>query len=197
MPMPMSAPYGQTASNLWGPYLLDVGDGNAIEVSVHTLPKPLQREFNHVFPESNLNLHMYNDADAVFLAIPTNQKARVDLVAVGEHIEDEKDRLLNVYMGFAETICQRIRQAGYFSDYIDPCSGLPMLTLNCSKVFSEVDGMQCCLSYKAYDAGMCKILMHPSFGSYVYPGTMFCFAPKDLAIDIITKSYAFVGPKDL
>jgi hypothetical protein len=30
------------------------------------------------------------------LAIPTNQKAREDLVAIGDHIEKEKDRLLNV-----------------------------------------------------------------------------------------------------
>jgi hypothetical protein len=30
------------------------------------------------------------------LAIPTNQRAKEDLVAVGEHIEREKDRLLNV-----------------------------------------------------------------------------------------------------
>ena len=69
------------------------------------------REFGHVFNDQYLR---FNDDDehatmAVgrtndnesssglrLLAIPTNQRAREDLVAVGEHIEEEKDRLLNV-----------------------------------------------------------------------------------------------------
>ena len=36
------------------------------------------------------------------LAIPTNQRAREDLVGVGDHIEQEKDRLLNVVSIFLE-----------------------------------------------------------------------------------------------
>ena len=189
MNSPPPPAYGQTSSTLWGPYALDKGDGNTIEVSVHTLPKPLQREFNHVFHESNLNLEGMS-SDAVFLAIPTNQQARVDLVAVGDHIEEEKDRLLNVFMELARDICLKIRERGYWADYIDPCSGLPMLTLDCSKVYSEVDGMECCLGYKSYNAGFCKILTHPRWGSAVYPATMFCYAPKDVVMEIISKSYA-------
>ncbi|GKY92448.1 hypothetical protein MPSEU_000215300 [Mayamaea pseudoterrestris] len=182
--------YGQTSSTLWGPHLLNDGDGNNIEVSVHTLPKPLQREFNHVFHESNMNLDgMSDNEDAVFLAIPTNQQARVDLVAVGDHIEQEKDRLLNVFMDFARVVCHKLKGAGYWSDFIDPCSGLPMLTLDCSKVYSEVDGMECCLGYKSYNAGFCKILTHPRWGSSVYPATIFCYAPKAVVIEIITKTY--------
>lgn len=70
---------------------------NLIECSVHILPKPLLREFRHVFGESYLR-----DVDSMeidqweTLAIPTNQRAREDLVAVGDKIEFEKDRLLNV-----------------------------------------------------------------------------------------------------
>jgi hypothetical protein len=36
------------------------------------------------------------------IAIPTNQRAREDLVAIGEHIEKEKDRLLNVVSLFSD-----------------------------------------------------------------------------------------------
>lgn len=115
---------------------------DTLEVSVHTLPRPLQREFQHVFGDSPVIDGM---SDAEFLAIPTNQRAREDLVGVGDHVEAEKDRLLNVFMDFARAVCDRVRQAGYWSDYIDPCSGLPMLTRDCNKVYSEVDGMECCL----------------------------------------------------
>lgn len=156
---------------------------------MHTLPRPLQREFNHIFHPSNLPADLEGISDAVFLVIPTNQEARVDLVGIGEHIEEEKDRLLNVYMAFARTVCLKIRKAGYWSDYIDPCSGLPMLSPNCNKVFSEVDGMECCLGYKSYNAGFCKILTHPLWGSKVYPASIFCYAPKDFVVDTIANCY--------
>ena len=80
-------------------------DGDAsLECSVHTLPKPLLREFRHVFGESYLegnNNAMDDDTTTTLelLALPTNQRARQDLVAVGDHIEQEKDRLLNVVRG--------------------------------------------------------------------------------------------------
>jgi len=67
---------------------------NALECSVHTLPKQLLREFKHVFGDQYL--FGPNGGERDLLAIPTNQRARQDLVAVGDHIEQEKDRLLNV-----------------------------------------------------------------------------------------------------
>lgn len=75
------------------------GSDDSIECSVHTLPKPLQREFRHVFGDAYLetgadSLHLQLSCE--ILAIPTNQRAREDLVAVGDHIESEKDRLLHV-----------------------------------------------------------------------------------------------------
>ena len=171
------------------------GSRDGLEVSVHTLPKPLEREFNHCFDERSLNFDQYRglpqDADefrigdAEFLAIPTNQRARHDLVGVGDDIEREKDRLLNRYMEFARLVCEKIRSRGYWADYIDPCSGLPFLSLNCNKVYSEVDGMECCLGYRAYNAGFCKILVHPVWGSSVYPATMFAYAPRKLVKDIL------------
>lgn len=66
-----------------------------IECSLHTLPKPLMREFKHVFAEKYLNGDTSMGGVVEILAIPTNQHARHDLVAVGDEIEAEKDRLLN------------------------------------------------------------------------------------------------------
>jgi Methylmalonic aciduria and homocystinuria type D protein len=136
-----------------------------------------------VFAEKNLP--EISDPAAEILAIPTNQMALYDLVATGEAVEQEKDRLLNVFMHFSHTLCERILKAGYWADYIDPCSGLPMITLNCNKVYSEVDGMECCLNYKSYNAGFCKVLMHPRWGTAVYPATIFSIAPRHLVIQLL------------
>jgi hypothetical protein len=97
---------------------------NPIQCSLHILPKPLLREFYHVFADKHLDFQTNNEeqqkeiehnstsnninnhdhattfssttttAIPELLAIPTNQHARHDLVAVGEEIEEEKDRLL-------------------------------------------------------------------------------------------------------
>jgi hypothetical protein len=79
-----------------------LGSNDALECSVHNLPKQLLREFRHVFQDEYLkpletNVAMTNiNEEMVLIAIPTNQRAREDLVAIGDHIEKEKDRLLNV-----------------------------------------------------------------------------------------------------
>ena len=60
-----------------------------------------------------------------------------------------------------------------------------MLTHDCNKVYSEVDGMECLLNYKSYNAGFCKILTHPTWGSSVYPATIFTHCPPNVAMEIV------------
>jgi Methylmalonic aciduria and homocystinuria type D protein len=93
------------------------------------------------------------------------------------------------FLEFGEELCGKLRRLGYWADYIDPCSGLPMLTRDCNKVYSEVDGMECLLNYKAYNAGFCKVLTHPRWGSAVYPATIFCYAPRDVVSAVLRESY--------
>jgi hypothetical protein len=57
-----------------------------LECSVHLCPKALRRELSRIFPDTEIT----DD----FLAIPTAQHAKMDLVRVGEEVEDEKDALL-------------------------------------------------------------------------------------------------------
>jgi Methylmalonic aciduria and homocystinuria type D protein len=92
-------------------------------------------------------------------------------------------------MDFGHQVCSKLRSLGYWADYIDPCSGLPMLTPHCNKVYSEVDGMEVLLNYRAYNAGFCKVLQHPTWGSAVYPATMFAHAPRQVVMDILKEMY--------
>ena len=88
-----------------------------------------RREFDHVFGNNYLMGQKQEDVPMEgmqLLAIPTNQRAREDLVNIGDHIECEKDRLLNVFMQFGASLCEKLRSYGFWADYIDPCSGLPV-----------------------------------------------------------------------
>jgi Methylmalonic aciduria and homocystinuria type D protein len=70
---------------------------------------------------------VFRDLDITDLAVVTTcQRARVDLVGVGPDVESEKDRLLHVFQGWAQRVCEDLRQRDVWCDYIDPCSGLPV-----------------------------------------------------------------------
>lgn len=64
-----------------------------MEFSVHEPPKSLKRELKLVFPGVDVE-------DLVI--IPTCQHAIHDLVQMGQEIEQEKDRLLEVVISFFE-----------------------------------------------------------------------------------------------
>lgn len=48
-----------------------------------------------------------------------------------------------------------------------------------------VDGMECLLNYKAHNAGFCKVLTHPKWGSAVYPATIFAYAPRETVTKLV------------
>jgi hypothetical protein len=123
-----------------------------IECSLHVLPKQLLREFQHVFGENYLSMATASshgdsmDVDTTssssspleMLAIPTNQHARHDLVAMGDEIEEEKDRLLNC-VGYNH---QRIVQICHMLSNIlfMPCSDVfSFLNLEKNSVVSSVN----------------------------------------------------------
>ena len=78
--------------------------GDVLECSVHTLPNSLVREFHHVFAKKHLCQSRPGAEPLDLLAIPTNQRARMDLVNVGDHVEQEKDRLLNTVSRLSSTV---------------------------------------------------------------------------------------------
>lgn len=103
----------------------------------------------------------------------------MDLVQWGENTDQEKDRLLEKFMAFAKAVCAHLAARGHWADYIDPCSGLPMINRNTGSVYGEVEALVTLLGYKTQNAGCCKIVLHPRWGSSVYPASIFAKAPVE------------------
>jgi hypothetical protein len=76
-----------------------------------------------------------------------------------------------------------MKKENYFADYFDPCSGLPAKTLESNQVFSEVQAAQTLLGYKVMNASCCKILLHPEWGSAVYPASIVIQAPAQIVVE--------------
>ncbi|CAN0407137.1 unnamed protein product, partial [Ectocarpus fasciculatus] len=133
-------------------------------------------ELNHVFPDKG---------PSMLRAVATMQHANMELARWGEDVEAEKDALLEKFLAFSAAVSEYLIREGHWADYIDPCSGLPMVN-HSNNVYSEVDGMQTLLGYSVQNAGFCKILLHPTWGSAVFPATLFTNA----SLGVITESLA-------
>lgn len=112
----------------------------------------------------------------------------MELVNFGEDSDIEKDHLLERFMEWAKKVCNKLILLGYFSDYIDPCSGLPMIHQEGNNVYDEVAALNAVLGYSVQNAGCCKIILHPKWGSAVYPATMFTKAPIEHVLTAIAQT---------
>ncbi|GFR40709.1 hypothetical protein Agub_g1315 [Astrephomene gubernaculifera] len=152
-----------------------------MEYSVHGVPASMKREIQTVFPTVDLEK---------LLIVPTCQRSTVDLVKTGENVENEKDRLLERFMAWAKTVCDQLTSAGHWADYIDPCSGLPMVHTDLNTVYPEVAALSILLGYQTANAGCCKVLLHPDWGSAVYPASLFTEAPQEALLAAIETANA-------
>lgn len=151
---------------------------DSIEVSLHTLSDAVKKELQVMFPTVDVS---------ELVAMPTCQKAQFELVNVGPEVEEEKDRLLECFMSFASFVSDSLYDLGYFCDYIDPCSGLSVRCKDTNKFFDEVSSFQSLLKYETMNAGCCKVLLHPIWGSAVYPATIITNAPKRVVEELLER----------
>ncbi|KAI8473629.1 MAG: methylmalonic aciduria and homocystinuria type D protein [Monoraphidium minutum] len=152
----------ETNTTLWG-----------MEYSICPASKRVMDQLAAVFPSAA------PASSAGLLVVPTCQRSDLDLVKTGEAVDDEKDRLLERFMQWAVAVCGQLSSAGCWCDYIDPCSGLPMLHKESQTPYSEVEGLSLLLGYKTANAGCCKVVLHPRWGTSVYPATVFARASPE------------------
>ena len=53
--------------------------------------------------------------------------------------------------------------------------------------FSDVDAVEMLLHYGTSEAGGCRILTHPKWGTAVYPATMYAVAPREVVLDVVKR----------
>lgn len=161
-----------------------------LEYSVHSISRLMVTECLTVFPELRKD-------ESGLLCVPTFQKAEADLVDYTKQADYEKNRLLQSFVQWGKAVCQYILQRNQWADCVDPCSGMPLLTKHGSSCYSEVDGMQTLLKYRLQQVGDCSVIVHPRWGTRVYPASIFTTAPLSLlleAIDGAHRRYMLLPP---
>lgn len=70
-------------------------------------------------------------------------------------------------MEFAKKVTNHLSSLGHWADYIDPCSGLPMVNRGTAAVYGEVEALATLLGYRIANAGCCKVHRCSEF-AFVY-----------------------------
>jgi hypothetical protein len=165
------------------------------QYSVHKPPNLMRRELKCIFADCDFDSTEFKEN---LLIIPTFQRVKTsDLTEFTAESEIEKNRLLEVFYSFAKLVCNILKgEHNYWSEAIDPPSGLPLISANhTSSIYSEVDAAQMLLRYRIQQAGSCSIILHPSWGSRSYPATLFTIAPLHIVNKVIQRVTAELQQK--
>lgn len=150
-----------------------------LEVTTVVATRAVLRELKAIFPSKK--------ALSELVVVVTCQKSAMELVNWGDDVAVEKDRLLENFVAFAKDVVAGLTSEGFWADYIDPCSGLPAIAQESPAVYDEVAGCQALLKYDIHQTGPCKILLHPTWGSAVYPATLVTDAPLDRVSSLLDR----------
>eukprot|EP00744_Colponema_vietnamica_P010095 GILI01014294.1.p1 GENE.GILI01014294.1~~GILI01014294.1.p1 ORF type:complete len:226 (-),score=20.98 GILI01014294.1:250-927(-) len=85
--------------------------------------------------------------------------------------QEFKDHSRDRFIGFMNEVQRRLVPEGWWVDYADPATGLPVLTRGSSAVYCESDAIEQLLSMELMHVNGCRMVIHPIFGEQVYPAS--------------------------
>ena len=110
------------------------------------------------------------------------QDTGIDLFEIAD--TSDKDRCLENFFAAAVMLDKELE--GFWCDYIDPSSGLPMKT-ETNQCFSDIDACSRLLKLGYVQCGGCVVMEHPIYGFCFYPSTFFTVAPRHVVLEKLEK----------
>ena len=72
---------------------------------------------------------------------------------------------------------RRLKNEGFWADFIDPSAGIPYYAQNTNGTMFETDEKYRLLGFRIEDLGCCKVICHKDFGRKVFVGSIFTNVP--------------------
>ncbi|ESO12981.1 hypothetical protein HELRODRAFT_63279, partial [Helobdella robusta] len=111
--------------------------------------------------------------------VTLSQNTVNDMSAWSPSVEEEREEILVKFIEGATEICNALKSAGYWADFIEPESGRPYFGAYTGSTLFETDHRYKKLGFNINDLGCCKVIVHSVWGAYVYVGSLFTNAPID------------------
>lgn len=100
------------------------------------------------------------------------QPANCKLGEQSSAAERQKQILRQKFLDLGYPIAHQLQQQGHLADLFDPRTGIPLLSQPGQLRLDDVAVAHACLGYPQMVSAGCSVLVHPTWGSAVYPSTL-------------------------
>ncbi|WP_036485986.1 methylmalonic aciduria and homocystinuria type D protein [Myxosarcina sp. GI1] len=121
------------------------------------------------------------------------QQSRLSLEHNTEAVAREKDRLREQFFRFGCSLVFGLRDRNLLSDLCDPRSGYPVISREGEITLSDAALVKALLGFEVIDYNDCSLIIHPQWGSAMYPSTILTSAGLDELKPVLDKAIALLG----
>jgi hypothetical protein len=107
------------------------------------------------------------------------QPADRELTECCPETDRQKQVLRSQFLSFGLKVTELLRQQGHLADLFDPKTGLPILSESGSLRLDDVAVVRSTLGYATKAIGNCFTVIHPHWGSAVYPSILMSSASRE------------------
>ena len=115
-------------------------------------PALVRRELSLLFPEEDLS-------SGTLSVITLSFQTENDMSKWSEEMEDEREKLMEHSVVICKELCGRLKDDGYWSDFIDPSSGSPHFSAHTNSTLFETNETYRALGFDIDDLGCCKVIL--------------------------------------
>lgn len=160
------------------------GRGEEIQISIHSPTRYIRENCQRILPD-------WNDKLTMSVAIVL-QQSEFALTESSPLIEAEKQRLRFIFMRFACDVAFDLRDKQYPTDLIDPRTGYPLLSRPGQIPHDDTAVVKTLLKYPMI-CNECRVLIHPKWGTAVYPSILISAAPRIIIAQTIQSNAILHG----
>ncbi|MCU0548491.1 MAG: methylmalonic aciduria and homocystinuria type D protein [Leptolyngbya sp. Prado105] len=118
-------------------------------------------------------------SDPIRSVVVVLQPADRELTECCPEADHQKQVLRSKFLSFGLKVAETLRQQGHLADLFDPKTGLPLLSESGSLRLDDVAVVRSTLGYVAKPTGDCCTVIHPHWGSAVYPSILMSSASRE------------------
>jgi Methylmalonic aciduria and homocystinuria type D protein len=115
------------------------------------------------------------------------QPCQLELMYFTPETEAQKQKLRQTFLEFGLEVVQKLRQKGHLADLFDPRTGHPLLSQAGTLRLDDVAVVRSTLGYSTTQFGNCSGILHPYWGSAVYPSILISSADSGLIKSVIAE----------
>ncbi|MDJ1181259.1 methylmalonic aciduria and homocystinuria type D protein [Roseofilum sp. BLCC_M91] len=139
-----------------------------VEISIHPPSAYIQEHLQELLPS------WQKDPVSVIIFL---QQAQMSLTEISPEVEAEKQILWENFIRWSDLVADSLGDRGYVTDAFDPRTGYPRRSSPGTLHHSDVPAVHAALGYPMEKNGDCAAIIHPRWGTAVYPSVMISTAP--------------------